>query len=1493
MECWTNLKLAKELNFEKYEQSTSFKSNFSEFRQDFHEITVTAKDGDPHHSNRTNEASQVITVHVVDVQDERPIFETDFRQPILIDPSMKIGDKIIQVKAVDGDKSADKKHGIIYSISKNNFLAINEKTGVVTLRDVLYEGASIQVEITAKEDAPDGMMTSAGLVVEMLKSNRGDIRKLPRVPCGRPDYEFHIDEHGFGEAPLIELKDGVRLPELHIEGSELFSLSPSVTDNAFLLAVLRPESLKQFQKFYIVSPQGRCEVKVYYDEKSNKATESAEKLSFEHDTFLFYAIENHKPTILGKVNISTSTPVNFTIVNNYSLFSISENGTIKSLAPLDREARSQYPLAVRAVSPDGQIAECQGSIFVKDINDNSPVFEQNEYVIEIDEGKRIKFKVTASDPDQGSNGEIEYSIDEPTDSVPIDTSNGVLFLGPLDRDTMEADHFNITVRATDKGTPARSTTAKVKVIVKDINDNWPVFSNSQYSILLDANISPGGVIGLINAEDTDATSPNNYIHYTTNDTRFRVTDDGEIVYAGDRTLSLNSFAKFTVTASDGGNPSHNSTAVVIINEHKARANETGNELRTQIMTNATEQRSEIPWANAGMIGYRYVLMRATAKDYPDSEVSKWVEIDEMTGKIHTKRYIDPRKVKEVKLYISMHKGKREIPVELIINVVDPTVTNSPYFEKGNYKTTIPEGGRPGEQLLEIKALGVENETKLKYTLNITEGPQNHLRIDEKGIVRATKVLDFEAYRRISGTVIAEYNETARATTNFTLILTDINDNRPIFKNNSVFTTVIDESASIGTVLDLPYPLAVDVDKGRHGQLQFSISGGDLNFRINERNSSISLVSKLDFETQRVHSITVRCIDNYGEDPSNEAFASVTIMVKDSNDNAPVIHNSDLMHLTVSEDAAVGTLITVISVTDADDGNKQKVSLDANQTLFRIDDEGKLLVAEKLTGHAGQRFCSTIIATDSGSPPQTRTFPYCVTVYPASNDHHNPLILFPKPNSIHYFDENIEYEELLKITVLEEPTMENISYKLDKTFKKDWELFTINSNGSLKAKAPFDFEKKTVHELRVQACRQSNCSSNHIFVSVNDRNDNCPIFPKQDLRLSVVENEKGRRQVNRIPAALDGDFHSDNTKVCYTVDSPLFFFVDPTIPVLYTNSSFDREHKKQHQIMISAYDCLLSCRDPHKPANGTIMALVDVIDVNDNFPRFTQRVYYATVVQGQATPGSHLTTVIATDPDEEREGLRYSIRGQVKAPKQIYSANNSPISIDPTTGELTANDVLKENSYSFTVSAIDSAKHEDTASISVVTYAQQAELIFDSPFESIVKNEKHIVSLLSNASSLTAIIDRCRQNSNFTLILAHFLDREGHFVDVDTALSLLMNSNTTARRELRHSFGLRDAFAPKPLASSRTPFVLALGACGLAFVLCFAICLWCRERRSYDEKIRQLSVQAAFHHGVTIRPPPTLKKSTYMDLSPPTITAIKTSRGFAPVAHPAALQSTEL
>ncbi|KAK6014903.1 cadherin domain protein [Ostertagia ostertagi] len=163
-----------------------------------------------------------------------------------------------------------------------------------------------------------------------------------------------------------------------------------------------------------------------------------------------------------------------------------------------------------------------------------------------------------------------------------------------------------------------------------------------------------------------------------------------------------------------------------------------------------------------------------------------------------------------------------------------------------------------------------------------------------------------------------------------------------------------ESAEIGTVLELPYPLARDGDQGAFSRLLYALVGDDGNFKINRSSSEISLTSKLDYETQRSHSLTVRCIDNAGERAVHEVFASVTVLVRDVNDNPPVVHNSDLSRLSVSENTPVGTTITVLSVSDADEGGKQSVHLDANHTIFRINDEHNLVVAEKLDQYAGER-----------------------------------------------------------------------------------------------------------------------------------------------------------------------------------------------------------------------------------------------------------------------------------------------------------------------------------------------------------------------------------------------------------------------------------------------------------------------------------------------------------------------------------------------------------
>ncbi|KAK5972027.1 Cadherin domain protein [Trichostrongylus colubriformis] len=319
-----------------------------------------------------------------------------------------------------------------------------------------------------------------------------------------------------------------------------------------------------------------------------------------------------------------------------------------------------------------------------------------------------------------------------------------------------------------------------------------------------------------------------------------------------------------------------------------------------------------------MKGYTYEIVGAVSDGFPNDEVKEWLDIDSTTGAIHTKKHPLPIKVKQIRLYISMKKDKREVPVELIINVVDTSDT-TPFFNKKSYKAVVSEDIRIGSRLLQVDA-DADGESPLKYILENVSGPPDLLEIDDEGFIKNKAKLDFESYRKLEGRVIAMDRDGNNASTNFSVLLTDANDNRPVFVNGSVFTAYIEESAEIGTILDLPYPLATDGDKGPFSRLLYTLVGEDGHFKIDKNTSEISLTSKLDYEIQRSHSLTVRCVDNAEEEPFNEVFASVTVLVRDVNDNPPVIHNSDLNRLTVSENTPINTTITILSVSDADEGS---------------------------------------------------------------------------------------------------------------------------------------------------------------------------------------------------------------------------------------------------------------------------------------------------------------------------------------------------------------------------------------------------------------------------------------------------------------------------------------------------------------------------------------------------------------------------------------------
>ncbi|NXI48659.1 PCDB8 protein, partial [Galbula dea] len=178
--------------------------------------------------------------------------------------------------------------------------------------------------------------------------------------------------------------------------------------------------------------------------------------------------------------------------------------------PLDREEQSEMGFSL--IATDGGSPPRSGTtqihIVVLDVNDNSPVFTQELYVVQVlenaPEGSLI-LKVVATDQDVGVNGNITYQISQTvgqSDRVfTIDARSGEIKLTkPLDFEA--AENHELSVRATDGG--GLSAICKVLVEVLDVNDNAPEVVVSSFSSPLPENALPGTVVALLSVRDRDA-----------------------------------------------------------------------------------------------------------------------------------------------------------------------------------------------------------------------------------------------------------------------------------------------------------------------------------------------------------------------------------------------------------------------------------------------------------------------------------------------------------------------------------------------------------------------------------------------------------------------------------------------------------------------------------------------------------------------------------------------------------------------------------------------------------------------------------------------------------------------------------------------------------------------------------------------------------------------------------------------------------------------------
>ncbi|XP_027766072.1 protocadherin beta-15-like, partial [Empidonax traillii] len=236
---------------------------------------------------------------------------------------------------------------------------------------------------------------------------------------------------------------------------------------------------------------------------------------------------------------------------------------------LDREEQAEMDFSVIAV--DGGSPPRSGTtqihITVLDVNDNSPVFTQDRYTVQVLENASegsVVLTVLATDKDVGVNGEISYqfshAVSQSDSAFDIDPRSGEIKLRkPLDFEV--AGTHELSVRARDGG--GLSAICKVVVEVLDVNDNAPELVVSSFSSPLPENSAPGTVVALFTVRDRDA-GANGKVSCALDDQLFfslRPAYKNYYELVTVRALDREDTAQhiLTVTAADAGSPPLTST----------------------------------------------------------------------------------------------------------------------------------------------------------------------------------------------------------------------------------------------------------------------------------------------------------------------------------------------------------------------------------------------------------------------------------------------------------------------------------------------------------------------------------------------------------------------------------------------------------------------------------------------------------------------------------------------------------------------------------------------------------------------------------------------------------------------------------------------------------------------------------------------------------------------------------------------------------------------
>ncbi|XP_045389100.1 cadherin-5 [Lemur catta] len=189
-----------------------------------------------------------------------------------------------------------------------------------------------------------------------------------------------------------------------------------------------------------------------------------------------------------------------------------ETGDVYAFERLDREKISEYHLVALIVDKDtGRNLEAPSNFTIKvhDVNDNWPVFMHRLFNASVPEMSAVGTSVIrvtamdADDPTLADHASVMYQILKGEEHFAIDNS-GLIFTTTKNLDREAQARYEIVVEARDaQGLRGDSGTATVLVTLQDVNDNFPIFTQTKYTFVVPEDIRVGSAVGSLFVEDPD------------------------------------------------------------------------------------------------------------------------------------------------------------------------------------------------------------------------------------------------------------------------------------------------------------------------------------------------------------------------------------------------------------------------------------------------------------------------------------------------------------------------------------------------------------------------------------------------------------------------------------------------------------------------------------------------------------------------------------------------------------------------------------------------------------------------------------------------------------------------------------------------------------------------------------------------------------------------------------------------------------------------------